>query len=1177
MGKEEKARDETATKEDMENLEDSLESLKQEKATAKSAFTRARKQLLELVEETDLLSRSQVRDGQAKLDNAQERALKIMTALSEHYQWQKNGKARQKITEEMERLVHEFEETHNRAQEYLDEQKESEASTTAGTYHLREHKKVSLGSPKCKQQVSSSFQEVRFDSSRFCNNSERQEEEQYKSASASGVERKTHFPINPEEYSERLQQSVSQGGNYSRYSHEELLGQDMWRQLQRVAIPVFSGDKRKYASWKAAFMGCIDRAPATQEYKLLQLRQYLSGAALEAIENLGFSRAAYQAAKDRLERKFGSNRREIAIHLEDLDTFKPVRDGCSNDIEKFTDLLDVLVMNLLEAGRHEELGNVSLYIKLLKKLPETLLTQYNRWIFENQKRECVDTLKKWIIQESEFSTVARETVHGVSSGKVSSGSRNFGEVKKTTFFGATYNRQQESRFQARDSGVIDGKKGKQHLCKVCNGRHGVWTCDTFRNMDVHQQWNVAKQFKLCSRCLGDDHSGNQYIRSRVCDIHGCQETHSKLLHDMRNRTPENQTSDNTRKLQTYNQPAVNSGNYQQLSSSATEGEHMKRNSATMCSKSEVKGAMALQTIPVILKNGCQKLKVNALLDDASTQTYVNADVAAELGLTGTFETIKVNVLNGKCKSFQTMPVELGLESLNGDVDIRIADHTVKRVTGNMKVIQWSQHAHNWPYLKHIEFPDTGLRSIVDLLIGIDYLHLHSSYEEVRGREGEPIASRTLLGWTCVGYPEGNIDHDAHTNFSQNTFFTIKRSGSDVAEINSTMKKFWEIDSAGITTQKTIVDTGEKAALKKAENSFRFIDGRYEIGIPWKEELHQMVNNHKMAMKRLQNTEKRLLKKPDLMKAYDEVIDNYLDKGYIRRVSIAEKQPDSKWYLPHFAILKPNKATTKLRIVFDASAKYEGRSLNDMIYSGPKLQSELFDVLLRFRSHSIALVCDIAEMYLRIQLPEADRVYHRFLWRGCNQERDPEEYEFNRVVFGITSSPFQAQFVIQKHAELYKSEYPMASETALKSTYMDDSTDSVTDEEQGIKLYHQLTTLWNKADMHARKWLSNSSEVLSAIPVEARASDIDLDNGELPIVKTLGILWRAKEDIFCFHSSAPENSEIITKRSFLRAVATLFDPLGFLAPFVVRAKVVMQTMHFFFYKNTFYKNIEAQIT
>ena len=106
----------------------------------------------------------------------------------------------------------------------------------------------------------------------------------------------------------------------------------------------------------------------------------------------------------------------------------------------------------------------------------------------------------------------------------------------------------------------------------------------------------------------------------------------------------------------------------------------------------------------------------------------------------------------------------------------------------------------------------------------------------------------------------------------------------------------------------------------------------------------MVNNN-MAMERLQRTEERLLKKLNVMKSYDEVNGNYLDNGYIRRVPVTEKQPDSKWYLPHFAILKPNKATTKQMIVLDASGKYEGKSLNDMICSGSKLQRKLFDVLI----------------------------------------------------------------------------------------------------------------------------------------------------------------------------------------------------------------------------------------
>ena len=169
----------------------------------------------------------------------------------------------------------------------------------------------------------------------------------------------------------------------------------------------------------------------------------------------------------------------------------------------------------------------------------------------------------------------------------------------------------------------------------------------------------------------------------------------------------------------------------------------------------------------------------------------------------------------------------------------------------------------------------------------------SSYKEARGREGEPIARRTPLGWTCVGYPEGNIDLDVYTNFSQMTSFTVNISGSDVDEINSTLKKLLDIDSAGILNQKTVLDADDKIALKKAEKSFRFIDGRYEIRIPWKKEFYQMVNNHKTAMKRFKTTEKRLVRKPELLKAYEEVIGSYWDKGYIRKVPVTEKQPGCK--------------------------------------------------------------------------------------------------------------------------------------------------------------------------------------------------------------------------------------------------------------------------------------------
>ena len=111
-------------------------------------------------------------------------------------------------------------------------------------------------------------------------------------------------------------------------------------------------------------MACIDRAPATAEYKLLQLRQCLSGEALKAIDSLGYSPIAYEAAKERLERKFGGGRRQIALYLEEIDSFRPVRSGNAKDLEKFADLLDIALVNLKEANRLGELGDGLLYMKL---------------------------------------------------------------------------------------------------------------------------------------------------------------------------------------------------------------------------------------------------------------------------------------------------------------------------------------------------------------------------------------------------------------------------------------------------------------------------------------------------------------------------------------------------------------------------------------------------------------------------------------------------------------------------------------------------------------------------------------------------------------------------------------------------------------------------------------------
>lgn len=142
--------------------------------------------------------------------------------------------------------------------------------------------------------------------------------------------------------------------------------------------------------------------------------------------------------------------------------------------------------------------------------------------------------------------------------------------------------------------------------------------------------------------------------------------------------------------------------------------------------------IALRTSPVILKNGNRWIKVNALLDDASTKTYVNADFAAELKLNGKTDKITVNVQNGRVEMFETKPVRVELKSIIRNVSMNVSAFTANRVTGNMTVIDWNRHKGRWIQLENIDFPRTSTRQVVAVLIGLDCAELHCAIEEVRG-------------------------------------------------------------------------------------------------------------------------------------------------------------------------------------------------------------------------------------------------------------------------------------------------------------------------------------------------------------------------------------------------------------------------------------------------------------
>ena len=192
----------------------------------------------------------------------------------------------------------------------------------------------------------------------------------------------------------------------------------------------------------------------------------------------------------------------------------------------------------------------------------------------------------------------------------------------------------------------------------------------------------------------------------------------------------------------------------------------------------------------------------------------------------------------------------------------------------------------------------------------------------------------------------------------------------------------EVESYGTDIKRAEVMTKEeKAAFEKVKSSLVFTGSGYRLSVPWKENGPELPQNKEMALKRLESTERNLNSKDRFVKEeYQRTIKAYVEKGYLRKLSPKEKLTSSAWYLPLFPIVKLEKSTTKVRIVFDCAAQHEGVSSNDVINAGPKLQAELFNVLIRFRRNPVGIACDIKEMFLQIEIEEKDRPYFRILWR-----------------------------------------------------------------------------------------------------------------------------------------------------------------------------------------------------
>lgn len=236
-------------------------------------------------------------------------------------------------------------------------------------------------------------------------------------------------------------------------------------------------------------------------------------------------------------------------------------------------------------------------------------------------------------------------------------------------------------------------------------------------------------------------------------------------------------------------------------------------------------------------------------------------------------------------------------------------------------------------------------------------------------------------------------------------------------------------------------------------------------------------------------------------------------------------------------MKPSSTTTKCRVVFDASSKSSnGKSLNDILCIGPRLQNDLTAILINWRMFEYAFTCDMEKMYRCIDVFESDSHYQRILWR--NETNDIQEYRLTTVTFGTASAPYTAIRVLHQLADDEKQNYKLAAPILKTEIYMDDVFTGGEIIELALKLRDELIGILKSAGLLLRKWASNDEQILETIPIEHRTINPSLQIAGDSSVKTLGIHWNPTFDHFHYEINCDVDIERITKRKVLSSMQNI---------------------------------------
>ncbi|XP_052810470.1 uncharacterized protein LOC128238519 [Mya arenaria] len=590
----------------------------------------------------------------------------------------------------------------------------------------------------------------------------------------------------------------------------------------------------------------------------------------------------------------------------------------------------------------------------------------------------------------------------------------------------------------------------------------------------------------------------------------------------------------------------------------------------------------------------------ATVDEQSNRCLAKPELFQLLNITGKSVEYTMSSCNGiSVKSGRELD-NLVVESIDRSVQFDLP--TViecQDIPSNRNEIPIPSVAANHPHLSDIAhlIPEIDSNANMLLLLGRDITDVHHVLDQRLGPKGSPFAQRLPLGWVVIGevclgnahiVPDVNVkktyvvgDGRASLLPPCNSKIHVSESKDEfVSECSST----YVIDNGRYTLFRPCtlnvdrnhvpaydydfvfaldVRHDDKASMSVDDRNFLSImdkefvldsNDRWSAPLPFKTPRPRLPNNRSQALLRVKSLQTNLSKHPLKRQHFVDFMGNLLANGH------AEKAPELDnatecWYLPIFGVYHPKKPD-KIRVVFDSAVQYEGVSLNSVLLQGPDLTNSLLGVLLRFRCELVAVSVDVEQMFYCFGVHENDRNYLRFFWHEDNDTSKPLiEYRMRKHVFGNSPSPAIATYGLRKAVEKSDSDVVQFVE---RDFYVDDGLRSCSTVSEATDLLQRTQSSLAKSGIRLHKIASNAPDVMKNFSKEDLASDlnqVDFDIDSLPTQRSLGLVWDLNHDCFLFPSQVQDKP--LSKRGILSTINSIFDPIGFLAPFILEGRLILR--------------------